>query len=54
MVKEKFQAGVQNTGSKIFVKILIGKFLLLLGIPVDSMEGKKMIGFIFNLERLQI
>lgn len=54
VVTEKFQTRVKDIGSKIFVKILMGKFLLLLGLPINSMERKKMVSFIFNLERLQM
>ena len=54
MVKEKMQTGVKGTCSQMFEKGLMGKFRLLLGTPINSEEREKMIGFICNLEQLQI
>ena len=44
----------QGYDSQIFVKRHIGKLLLLLGITIISTEREKMIGFIYNLEQLQV
>lgn len=44
----------QGYDSQSFGKRLTGKFLLLLGIDIISTEREKMIGFIYNLEQLQV
>lgn len=44
----------QGYGSQSFGKRLTGKFMFLLGIGIISTERKKMIGFIYNLEQLQV
>lgn len=41
MVNEKFRTEAEGTGNKIFLKILVGKFMLLLGIPINSKERGK-------------